>query len=217
MYLLDQSLWFPDTSEAMEDGLLALGGDLSLERLLLAYRSGIFPWYSEGQPILWWSPDPRMVLFPDEFKVSKSLARTVASDKFRVTVNTCFEDVIRNCATVPRRDQEGTWITEAMIVAYCELHQVGHATSVEVWSDDTLVGGLYGIDLPELKVFCGESMFSHERDASKVGFHYWVTHLQKQEYRLIDCQVYTEHLERFGAREISREVFLEFLRTDSTA
>lgn len=212
MQFLTRKIWFPDVSEASPEGLLAMGGDLSVERLLAAYRSGIFPWYSEGEPILWWSPDPRMVLFPQELKISKSLSKTIKSGKFRVTMNTQFEEVVKRCARTPRKDQSGTWITEEMREAYAELHQKGHAVSVEVWLEEELVGGLYGVDLPELKIFCGESMFSKVSDASKVGFCHLISELQKKEYRLIDCQIYTEHLERLGAREIPREAFLDFLK-----
>jgi len=211
MYLLSKELWFPDPVNANADGILALGGDLSVERLLLAYRSGVFPWFSEGEPIIWWSPDPRMVLYPEEFKISKSLKKIISQQKFEITVNKQFEEVIRACAKVPRKGQEGTWITTHMIDAYIELHKAGHALSVEVWKDKDLVGGLYGIDLPEFGVFCGESMFSLVSDASKVGFVHLVSLLQKKNYKLIDCQVYTEHLERFGAREIHRTAFLKYL------
>ncbi|MDC8002765.1 leucyl/phenylalanyl-tRNA--protein transferase [Aureisphaera galaxeae] len=211
MIYLSSDLWFPPHEYTTEEGLLALGGDLSSERLLLAYRSGIFPWFSEGEPILWWSPDPRMVLFPDELKVSKSLKRTLKKEIFKVTFNTHFSEVIQQCAQKVRPGQESTWITQEMIEAYEKLHEMGHAKSVEVWKDDRLVGGLYGIDLPEYKVFCGESMFSHESDASKVGFYYWVQELKSREYRLIDCQIHTAHLESLGAKEIPRSTFMRLL------
>lgn len=202
---------FPDPSEASQEGLLAYGGDLSPQRILTAYRSGIFPWYNPGDPILWWSPDPRMVLFPDRLKVSKSLRKILRTKPFTVTFNKNFSAVIQNCATIERDGQPGTWITKEMRYAYEELHQLGHAISVEVWKENKLVGGLYGIDLPEKKVFCGESMFSLESDASKVGFYHWVQLLQQKNYRLIDCQVYTEHLESLGAQEVDRAVFLSYL------
>lgn len=211
MYYLDQTLWFPSIESADADGLLAVGGDLTSERLMLAYRSGIFPWYEQGQPILWWSPDPRMVLFPSELKISKSLRRVVASRRFQVTFNQNFEQVISQCAVVPRKRQDGTWITPEMQQAYIALHQQGHAHSVEVWEGEALVGGLYGIALKERKVFCGESMFNHQSNASKVGFVAWVNHLISQKYDLIDCQMYTDHLARFGAREIPRHEFSRYL------
>ena len=211
MHFLTKSLWFPPVTDASEDGLLAVSGDLSSERLLLAYQSGIFPWYSTGQPILWWSPDPRMVLFPKHLKVSKSFRKAISSEKFKITFNTSFSDVIENCAAIKREGQAGTWITSEMEKAYIDLHQKGHAVSVEVWQQDDLVGGLYGIDLPEKKVFCGESMFTKVSDASKVGFYYLVQFLKEKNYKLIDCQVYTQHLERLGAEEISREEFLQYL------
>ena len=211
MVLLSSLLHFPNPSEADIDGLLALGGDLSCERLLLAYNNGIFPWYEEGQPILWWSPDPRMILFPEKFKVSKSLRKTIKSEKLNVTFNTAFSEVIENCSAVKRENQFGTWITNKMKKGYVDLHKKGHAISVEVWKEGALVGGLYGVDLPDKKVFCGESMFSKESDASKVGFYNLVLHLKMKEYRFIDCQIYTKHLESLGAEEISRDDFLQLL------
>jgi leucyl/phenylalanyl-tRNA--protein transferase len=211
MYLLNELLMFPDPSEADEEGLLAIGGDLSSDRLLLAYQSGIFPWYDEQQPILWWSPDPRMVLFPSKFTVSKSLSKTIKNTKFKITFNTSFSEVIKNCSTIKREGQGGTWITQEMEEAYVELHKLGHAQSVEVWNQDALVGGLYGIDLPKQKIFCGESMFSTQTDASKVGFYYLVKHLQQKNYKLIDCQMHTDHLESLGAEEITRELFIQHL------
>ena len=212
LHFLDKSLRFPDPSEARTDGLLAVGGDLSPQRLLLAYRSGIFPWFSDGDPPLWWCPDPRMVLFPAEFKRSKSLRKSIRTGGFSITQNSQFEAVIRACAEAPRPDQLGTWITEEMVQAYVELHRMGHAHSVEVWYHDELVGGLYGIDLPEFNVFCGESMFSKRTDASKVGFSFLVASLLEQNYELIDCQMYTDHLASLGAREIAREDFLGYLK-----
>ncbi|MBV1923563.1 MAG: leucyl/phenylalanyl-tRNA--protein transferase [Flavobacteriaceae bacterium] len=213
MFLLNESLVFPDPSEAGEEGLLAVGGDLSSDRLLLAYQSGIFPWYDDLQPILWWSPDPRMVLFPSKFKVSKSLSKTIKSKKFSITFNTNFSEVIKNCSTIKRGGQAGTWITQEMNEAYIQLHHLGHAQSVEVWQQDELVGGLYGINLPKQKIFCGESMFSTQTDASKVGFYYLVRHLQQKEYNLIDCQMHTDHLESLGAEEITRLKFLQYLNS----
>ena len=212
LHFLDKSLRFPDSTEARADGLLAVGGDLNPQRLLLAYRSGIFPWFSDGDPPLWWCPDPRMVLFPAEFKRSKSLRKSIRTGGFSITQNSQFEAVIRACAEAPRPDQLGTWITEEMVQAYVELHRMGHAHSVEVWYHDELVGGLYGIDLPEFKVFCGESMFSKRTDASKVGFSFLVASLLEQNYKLIDCQLYTDHLASLGAREIARQDFLGYLK-----
>ncbi|MCZ4317556.1 leucyl/phenylalanyl-tRNA--protein transferase [Aequorivita viscosa] len=211
MHYLTEQLWFPNTAETTLDGLLALGGDLSVQRLVLAYNSGIFPWYEVGQPILWWSPDPRMVLFPEKFKLSKSLRKTLNSKKFKITFNKNFTEVINYCATVPRKGQAGTWITEEMQQAYIALHKAGHALSIEVWEQDKLVGGLYGIDLPQKKVFCGESMFSLVSDASKVAFYHLSEYVKSQNYKFIDCQIYNEHLERLGAEEIERWVFLEML------
>jgi len=211
MHYLSNILWFPEAEEATEEGLLALGGDLSPKRLVLAYHSGIFPWYSAGDPILWWSPDPRMVLFPSELKVSKSLQKTIKKELFRVTYNTSFKEVITQCAQRKRKGQEGTWITQEMLEAYCELHALGHAISIEVWQDKQLVGGLYGVDLPDRKVFCGESMFSTRSDASKVGFCFLVDLLKEKGYGLIDCQIHNDHLESMGAREISRADFLTYL------
>ncbi|OAD91361.1 leucyl/phenylalanyl-tRNA--protein transferase [Aequorivita soesokkakensis] len=211
MNFLTEKLWFPNPTEATSDGLLAIGGDLSTERLLLAYHSGIFPWFEDDQPILWWSPDPRMILFPEKFKVSKSLRKTLKSEKFKVTFNQNFPEVIKNCATVLRKGQAGTWITEEMQQAYIALHSAGHAVSVEVWEDEKLVGGLYGIDLPQKKVFCGESMFSLVNDASKVAFYHLSEYAKSKNYKFIDCQIYNEHLESLGAEEIDREEFFELL------
>lgn len=211
MIFLNENTPFPDVSLADEDGLLAVGGTLTTERLLKAYNSGIFPWYSEGQPVFWWSPDPRMVLFLSQFKVSKSLRKTIASGEFQVTFNTAFAEVIQECALAKRNNQEGTWITQEMIDAYFELHNKGHAVSVEVWQDNILVGGLYGIDLPEKGVFCGESMFHKVTDASKVAFYHLVEHLKIKNYKLVDCQVYTKHLESLGACLLPRDEFVKYL------
>ena len=211
MHYLTEKLWFPNPEEATEDGLLAIGGDLLVERLLLAYNSGIFPWFEDDQPILWWSPDPRMVLFPEKFKVSKSLRKKIKSEKFRITFNQNFAEVIKNCATVLRKGQTGTWITQEMQQAYIALRSAGHAVSVEVWEDEKLVGGLYGIDLPKKKVFCGESMFSLVSDASKVAFYHLSEYVKTKNYKFIDCQIYNEHLESLGAEEIGRGEFLELL------
>ena len=212
MNQLSKSIWFPSHDESDKDGLIAIGGDLSVERLLHAYRSGIFPWFNEGQPLLWWSPDPRMILFPKNFKVSKSLKKTILSNKYKITLNTSFEEVINCCSKIKRKGQQGTWITKNMITAYLQLHKKGHAQSVEVWLDDQLVGGLYGIDLKEKKIFCGESMFSKKNNASKIAFYYLVKKLKTENYRLIDCQMYTSHLESLGAKEIPRHEFLKYLK-----
>ncbi len=211
MHFLTDKLWFPNPSVATLDGLLAIGGDLSVERLLLAYNSGIFPWFEDDQPIVWWSPDPRMVLFPEKFKISKSLRKTLNSGKVKITFNQNFTEVIKNCATVPRKGQAGTWITEEMQKAYIALHKAGHAISIEVWENDKLVGGLYGIDLPQKKVFCGESMFSFMNDASKVAFYHLSEYVKANNYKFIDCQIYNEHLESLGAEEVGRREFLGML------
>jgi len=198
---------FPPLSAALADpnGLLAAGGDLSPERLIAAYRRGIFPWYSAGQPILWWSPDPRMVLYVDEFRTSRSLAKRVRRHEFEIRIDTAFRDVIDSCATMPREGQRGTWITPEMIDAYFELHRRGVAHSVETFRDGQLCGGLYGMALG--RVFFGESMFARETDASKVALVYLVGLLQQLGVPLIDCQQETGHLKSFGARPISRAAF----------
>ncbi|MCL5246722.1 leucyl/phenylalanyl-tRNA--protein transferase [Cellulophaga sp. 20_2_10] len=210
IYYLTDKLEFPPVHTANEDGLVAAGGDLSVERLQLAYKSGIFPWFDDDRLLLWWSPDPRMVLFPQELKVSKSMRKLLRDEAFTVTKNKNFEEVIHRCATVPRDGQPGTWITQNMQNAYIELHKKGIAHSYEVWLDNQLVGGLYGIDLGT--VFCGESMFSDVSNASKYGFITMVQEMQANNYKLIDCQVYTQHLESLGAREIDRDYFMEFLK-----
>ncbi len=212
IHILSNELVFPSVSEASEDGLLAIGGDLSVHRLLLAYNSGIFPWYEDGQPIMWWSPDPRMVLFPEAFKVSKSFRKTIQKKTFSVTFNQNFAAVISYCARIRRGGQAGTWITKEMMEGYLQLHKNGHAISFEVWQNQKLVGGGYGVKLPEKKVFCGESMFSLVSNASKVGLYYLVEKYKAEDYTLIDCQVYTQHLESLGAQEIPRTVFLNYLK-----
>jgi leucyl/phenylalanyl-tRNA--protein transferase len=209
---LSKSIWFPNHDESNKDGLIAVGGDLSVERLMHAYHLGIFPWFNEGQPLFWWSPDPRMILLPESFKVSKSLKKTILSNKYKITLNTSFEEVINCCSKIKRKGQQGTWITKNMITAYLQLHKKGHAQSVEVWSDNQLVGGLYGIDLKEKKIFCGESMFSKKNNASKIALYYLVKKLKTENYRLIDCQMYTSHLESLGAQEIPRHEFLKYLK-----
>jgi leucyl/phenylalanyl-tRNA--protein transferase len=205
---------FPKPETSSEEGVIALGGDLSEERLKLAYKNGIFPWYSEGEPIIWYCPPERMVLFPEELKVSKSMKQIIKKGNYTITENTVFNEVIFNCKHIIRDDDFGTWITDEMEQAYVNLHSKGIAKSIEVWIYDSktkkqvLVGGLYGIDL-ENGVFCGESMFSLISNASKLAF----IHLVKQyNYKLIDCQVYNDHLASLGAREISREAFLEMLK-----
>ena len=212
MQELSKSIWFPNHDESNKDGLIAVGGDLSVERLMHAYHLGIFPWFNEGQPLFWWSPDPRMILLPESFKVSKSLKKTILSNKYKITLNTSFEEVINCCSKIKRKGQQGTWITKNMITAYLQLHKKGHAQSVEVWSENQLVGGLYGIDLKEKKIFCGESMFSKKNNASKIAFYYLVKKLKTENYRLIDCQMYTSHLESLGAQEIPRHEFLKYLK-----
>ncbi|MBC7749495.1 MAG: leucyl/phenylalanyl-tRNA--protein transferase [Methylotenera sp.] len=209
MYFLSKELFFPPVSEANNDGILAIGGDLSTARLMLAYKSGIFPWFEEGEPIFWWSPNPRMVLFLDELVVSKSMRNILNRNIFQVTFNQNFREVISNCQKIKRQGQNGTWITNDMIEAYCKLNELGLAKSVEVWQNDQLVGGLYGIDLGN--IFCGESMFSKVSNASKVAFITLANQLKKDNYNLLDCQVYNEHLESLGCREISREDFMELL------
>ncbi|WP_447635201.1 leucyl/phenylalanyl-tRNA--protein transferase [Flavobacterium microcysteis] len=212
MYFLSKELFFPPVEEANDDGILAVGGDLSPERLLLAYKSGIFPWFDDDEPILWWSPPERMVLFPEEFKVSKSMRNILNQGIFKVTFNQNFRDVITNCSAIKRDGQQGTWISEQMIEAYTKLHEMGIARSIEVWQDELLVGGLYGIDLGH--VFCGESMFSKASNASKVAFVSLVRKLKEENYKLLDCQVHNSHLESLGAREISREDFMEIIKKD---
>lgn len=207
MILLNEDIWFPNVNQTTKDGLLAIGGDLSVERLLLAYRSGIFPWFEDKEPILWWSPDPRFVLFPEKLKVSKSMKQVLRQSNYTVTVNQAFRDVISECSKIKRSGQSDTWITEEMIAAYLNLNQLGHAKSIEVWKENRLVGGLYGVDLGN-GVFCGESMFAKESNASKAGF---ITFIQNTNYKLIDCQIYTKHLESLGAEDMSRIDFLKFV------
>lgn len=208
MQYLTEDIWFPNVNEASKEGLLAIGGDLSVERLLLAYKLGIFPWFETNEPILWWSPDPRFILFPTKLKVSKSMKQVLRNKNYVVTVNKACKDVITACSKIKRNGQESTWITNNMIEAYMALHELGYTKSVEVWRDHNLVGGFYGIDLGN-GVFCGESMFAKESNASKVGF---ISFIQNTNYKLIDCQVYTKHLESLGAEEISRDAFLDYLK-----
>ncbi|SHF91763.1 leucyl/phenylalanyl-tRNA--protein transferase [Flavobacterium micromati] len=212
MYYLSPTLFFPAVTQANHDGILAIGGDLSPQRLQLAYQSGIFPWFEEGEPIVWWSPNPRMVLFLNELIISKSMRNILNRNSFTVTFNQKFRDVISNCQNIKRDGQKGTWITNDMIDAYVKLHELGIAKSVEIWQNDTLVGGLYGIDLGH--VFCGESMFSRVSNASKVAFIALVEKLKKENYKLVDCQVYNPHLESLGCREIERDEFMELLKSE---
>ncbi len=214
MYYLTKELYFPPVTAASPEGIVAFGGDLSLERLELAYNSGIFPWFEDDEPILWWSPPERMVLFLDDLKISKSMRTILKRNSFTVTFNTAFEDVISNCKKISRNDQPGTWITDEMVTAYCNLHQKGIAKSVEVWENEVLVGGLYGVDLGT--VFCGESMFAKVSNASKVAFIFLVNYLKENNYALLDCQVYNAHLASLGCVEIDREDFLSILNNSNT-
>jgi len=207
---LTNELYFPSVEDANAEGLLAVGGDLSPERLLLAYKRGIFPWFNDGSLLLWWSPDPRMVLFPERIKISKSMRKVLKSNQFSLTKNKYFEEVIDQCRLAKREGQEGTWITNEMKEAYLKLHELGYAKSYEVWQDDKMVGGLYGIDLGH--IFCGESMFSLVSNASKFAFIQLADELHRKKYSLIDCQLYTKHLESLGAEEIPRSRFIEILK-----
>jgi leucyl/phenylalanyl-tRNA--protein transferase len=209
MFLISKELIFPPVDQADEEGLLAIGGDLSPERLLLAYKSGIFPWYNEDEPICWWSPDPRFVLHPDKLKVSKSMQTVLNNGTFRFTANRAFEEVIKNCKSATRKDQDGTWISPEVQEAYIHLHKLGHAHSAEAWHNGELVGGLYGLRLG--KIFFGESMFSKVSNASKFAFINYVKQLQKEGVELIDCQIYTDHLKSLGASMMSRVNFIELL------
>ena len=209
IYALDNKLWFPPVEEAQPDGLLAIGGDLSTQRLLIAYERGIFPWY-EGDTPFWWCPDPRFVLYPNELKISKSMQQLLKKKAFTFTINEAFFDVIRHCKKTKRTGQNGTWITNEVETAYRKMHGLGYAHSAEAWLDGKLVGGLYGIRLG--KVFFGESMFSHVSNASKYAFISYAQQLVKENVQLIDCQVYTEHLESFGARMIQRAEFISLLK-----
>ncbi len=209
VYKLDETLWFPSPEFAWNDGVLAVGGDLSIERLLLAYQMGIFPWYNAREPIVWWSPNPRYVLFPDKVKVSKSMKQVLRREVFTVTYDTHFREVISHCRDT--RQDTGTWITDEMLEAYCNLHQAGYAHSVEVWQEGKLVGGLYGVSLG--RFFFGESMFALVSNASKTGFIQLVKALEAKGFLLIDCQQGTAHLISLGAEAISRSHFLDYLST----
>jgi len=211
-YILPGSLYFPPAEDAGDAGILAVGGDLSPERLMLAYSNGIFPWFDDNEPILWWSPPQRMVLFFDEILISKSMRSIIKKDLFEITFNKNFREVISNCKHISRNGWKGTWITDEMLEAYCKLHDLGIAKSVEVWQGNELVGGLYGVDLEH--VFCGESMFSKVSNASKLAFIALAQKLHRENYKLLDCQVYNEHLESLGCREIPRSEFLKILKQD---
>ena len=205
-YQLDEEIWFPNPKLAEEDGLLAIGGDLSTMRLLLAYNNGIFPWFSDETPILWYAPHERYVIYPDKVKVSKSMAKIIRNGHFTYAFDTSFADVIKACATISRGEEVGTWITDAMQKAYIELHRSGYAHSVEVWQNGLLVGGLYGVVINS--VFCGESMFSSASNASKAA----LIHLcQSNKFALIDCQLQNDHLESMGGEFISREEYIKIL------
>jgi leucyl/phenylalanyl-tRNA--protein transferase len=206
----NEPLYFPPVEDADEDGLLAVGGDLTPARLLLAYRSGIFPWFNDADPICWWSPDPRFVLYPSQLKISKSMQQVVKKQTFQFSTNKAFKAVIHACSTTPRNGQNGTWITNEMQDAYLHMHQLGYAHSAEAWLNNELVGGLYGIRLGN--VFFGESMFSHVSNASKFAFIQYVQQLQKENVQLIDCQLHTQHLESLGATMIPRKTFMQHLQ-----
>ena len=209
MHLLGSEHTFPSAETASLEGIVAIGGDLDPNRILNAYKKGIFPWFENDDNLVWWSPDPRMVLFPKKIKISKSTKKIINQDYFKVTYNQSFNEVVECCSKVKRFGQNGTWITEGLKKAYNQLHEMGYAYSVEVWKDYELVGGLYGIDLGD--IFCGESMFTKANNASKVGFIHLVKELTKNNYKLIDCQVPSAHLKSLGAEEISRKEFLSFL------
>ncbi|MCL9808337.1 leucyl/phenylalanyl-tRNA--protein transferase [Flavobacterium luminosum] len=215
MYWIDKELYFPPVEQTSKEGIIAIGGDLSPERLLLAYKNGIFPWFDDGDPILWWCPADRMVLFPEEFKPSKSMRNIINRGVFTFTFNKAFREVMQNCQQIKREGQYGTWITDEMIDSYTFLHEIGRAMSVEVWLNDELVGGLYGVDMET--IFCGESMFSKVSNASKVAFYYLVQFLKANQYKLLDCQVYNDHLASLGCREIPREDFLDILKSNSSS
>ncbi|AQS94991.1 leucyl/phenylalanyl-tRNA--protein transferase [Polaribacter sp. BM10] len=207
MIWLTDKIDFPDYKYTTKEGIIALGGDLSEERLIFAYQNGIFPWFSDDDPIVWYCPYDRMVLFPEDLKVSKSMRKILNKNKFTITENKAFAEVIYNCKNIDRKDDLGTWITNDMEQAYINLHKTGFAKSIEVWLDNELVGGLYGVEVNG--VFCGESMFSKVSNASKLAFIYLV---QTKKYKLIDCQVYNDHLASLGAKEIDRALFLSILK-----
>jgi leucyl/phenylalanyl-tRNA--protein transferase len=211
MHFLTKDVYFPPVEEASYEGVLAVGGDLSVDRLLLAYRNGIFPWFNIEEPILWWAPSERMVVVPMIYKIPRSMRNVLNQNKFEVTFNKAFNEVILHCQQIKRTGQEGTWITNDIVSSYTKLHELGFAKSVEVWQNDLLVGGLYGVDLGH--VFCGESMFSKVSNASKVAFIALITHLKEHQYKLLDCQLHNHHLESLGAFEISRDTFMLVLKS----
>lgn len=212
MYQLTKELYFPQVETAHSSGIVAFGGDLSTERLLLAYKSGIFPWFEDGEAITWFAPEERMVLFLNEVRISKSTRNILNRGIFKVTYNEAFVDVIKNCQEIKRRGQLGTWITDDMLEAYTKLHELGYAKSVEVWQNNELVGGLYGIDLGH--IFCGESMFSKVSNASKIAFIHLAEKLKTENYQLIDCQVYNDYLAQLGCEEIPRDLFMQILKKE---
>ena len=209
MFQLGEDYVFPHPSNADKNGIVAYGGDLNPLRILEAYKSGIFPWFESDQNLMWWSPDPRMILYTDKFKVSKSFKAFLKKSNYKVTFNKDFELVINSCANIKRINQKGTWITEGLIKSFIDLHKMGKAISVEIWEDDDIVGGLYGLDLDD--IFCGESMFSKSSNASKIALYYLTKELRKNNYRFIDCQVPSEHLKSLGGEVISRSNFLDLL------
>lgn len=212
MYKLNNDLYFPPVETAHSSGILAFGGDLSVERLILAYKSGVFPWFEDGEEITWFSPEWRMVLFLNQLRITKSTRNILNRNNFKVTFNQAFKEVITNCQQIKRKDQLGTWITDEMLASYLKLHEMGYAKSVEVWQENELVGGLYGIDLGH--VFCGESMFSKVSNASKIAFIHLAEKLKKENYQVIDAQVYNEYLESLGCEEIPRDLFMQILKKE---
>ncbi len=211
MYVLSKEIFFPPVEDASLEGIVAVGGDLSVARLNLAYKCGIFPWFNEDEPILWWSPPERMVVVPSIYKVSKSIRNLLNQNKFKVTFNQNFRDVILGCKQIDRPGQDGTWLSDDFVESYTKLHEMGIAKSVEVWQNDELVGGLYGVDLGH--IFCGESMFSKVPNASKIAFVSLINYLKENNYKLLDCQVHNDHLEKLGAFEVSRDVFMRVLNS----
>ena len=209
MFQLGEDYVFPHPSNADKNGIVAYGGDLNPLRILEAYKLGIFPWFESDQNLMWWSPDPRMILYTDKFKVSKSFKAFLKKSNYKGTFNKDFELVINSCANIKRINQKGTWITEGLIKSFIDLHKMGKAISVEIWEDDDIVGGLYGLDLDD--IFCGESMFSKSSNASKIALYYLTKELRKNNYRFIDCQVPSEHLKSLGGEVISRSNFLDLL------
>lgn len=209
-FLNPQNIHFPNLESSTEEGIVALGGDLKPERLINAYQNGIFPWYSEGDPIIWWSPDPRFILYPNSIYISKRMRRILRQKKYKITFDKDFYSVIKNCQQLPRKNQDGTWITKEMCDAYCILHEKNYAHSIEVWHNNELVGGMYGIYLG--KCYFGESMFSKVNNASKIALIYIATLFSKLNFDLIDCQVYTPHLNNLGAKYISRKEFIRIIQ-----